>query len=43
VLGATGTGLVALAASAAVVACVVLGPDPDRFLVRPSLIADDAP
>ena len=42
VLGAAGTGLVALAASAAVVACVVLGPDPDRFLL-PSPIAGDAP
>ena len=41
VLGAAGTGLVALAASAAVVVCVVLGPDPDRFL-RPSPTADDA-
>jgi len=36
VLGSAGTGLVALAASAAVVACVVLGPDPDRFLTPPS-------
>ena len=41
VLGAAGTGLVPLAASAAVVACVVLGPDPDRFL-RPSPTAEDA-
>ena len=42
-LGSAGTGLVALAASAAVVACVVLGPDPDRFLIppSPSPIADD--
>jgi hypothetical protein len=37
-LGSAGTGLVALAASAAVVACVVLGPDPDRFLIPPSPI-----
>ena len=45
VLGSAGTGLVALAASAAVVVCVVLGPDPDRFLIppTPNLIADDAP
>ena len=37
-LGSAGTGLVALAASAAVVACAVLGPDPDRFLIPPSPI-----
>ncbi|HVD71512.1 MAG TPA: hypothetical protein VNG34_11720 [Actinomycetota bacterium] len=35
VLGSAGTGLLALAASSTVVACVVLGPDPDRFLIPP--------
>jgi hypothetical protein len=36
VLGAAGTGLLALAASSTVVACVVLAPDPERFLIPPS-------
>ena len=40
VLGSAGTGLVALAASAAVVACVVLGPDPGP-VPHPSIAGSD--
>ena len=39
-LGALGTGLLALTASLTVVVCVLLGPDPSRFLLRMPAVVD---